>query len=80
MKLADTHCHLYFDNYNKDRKAVLTRAGEAGVERILVPGIDLVTSQEALILPKNSTVYMPRLGFILTVLLPGTAAHSKLWR
>lgn len=48
MKLADTHCHLYFDNYNEDRQAVLTRAGEAGVKRILVPGIDLLTSQQAI--------------------------------
>lgn len=48
MKLVDSHCHLYFENYNKDRQSVLTRAWEAGVERILVPGIDLVTSQAAI--------------------------------
>jgi TatD DNase family protein len=48
MNLTDTHCHLYFDNYDKDRPAVLARAWEAGVERILVPGIDLATSQAAI--------------------------------
>jgi TatD DNase family protein len=58
MKLTDTHCHLYFDNYAKDRPAVLTRAWEAGVERILVPGIDLVTSQAAINLAeKHAQVY-----------------------
>ncbi len=45
--LTDTHCHLYFDQYDKDRDAVLTRAWEAGVERILVPGIDLASSAVA---------------------------------
>lgn len=46
--LIDTHCHLYFDAYDGERQAVLTRAGEAGVERILAPGIDLATSRAAL--------------------------------
>jgi len=48
VRLVDTHCHLYFDAYDRDREAVLTRAWEAGVERILVPGIDLASSQTAL--------------------------------
>jgi TatD DNase family protein len=48
MKLTDTHCHLDFRNYQEDRDAVLTRAWEAGLERILVPGIDLQTSQAAI--------------------------------
>lgn len=50
MKLTDTHCHLYFSNYDKDRHAVLARAWEAGVERILVPGIDLPSSHAAIAL------------------------------
>ena len=48
MTHVDTHCHLYFDAYDKDRDAVLSRAWEAGVERILVPGIDLASSRAAL--------------------------------
>ncbi|MBC8508117.1 MAG: TatD family hydrolase [Anaerolineales bacterium] len=46
--LTDTHCHLYFNNYDKDRDAVLARAWQAGVERILVPGIDLPSSRAAI--------------------------------
>lgn len=45
--LADTHCHLNLDTYNNDRVEVLERARIAGVERILVPGIDLASSREA---------------------------------
>jgi len=45
--LVDTHCHLNFDSFNNDRETVLERARQAGVERILNPGVDLATSQEA---------------------------------
>ena len=48
MILTDTHCHLDFRNYDHDRRAVLERAWDSGLERILVPGIDLQTSQAAL--------------------------------
>lgn len=46
--LTDSHCHLYFDVYNEDQDDVITQAWNAGVERMLVPGIDLPTSEAAL--------------------------------
>jgi TatD DNase family protein len=45
--LADTHCHLDFHVFDEDRGAVLDRAREAGVGRILNPGIDLPSSRNA---------------------------------
>ena len=45
--LTDTHCHLNFHNYNNDRGSVIQRAKEVGVGRILNPGINLETSNEA---------------------------------
>lgn len=45
--LTDTHCHLDFNHYVRDRTNVLARAWEAGLERILVPGVDLPSSQAA---------------------------------
>lgn len=47
MRLVDSHCHLDFASFNDDREAVITRAGENGLERMLVPGIDLDTSRAA---------------------------------
>ena len=44
--LCDTHCHLNFDSFDADRPQVLESARVAGVGRILIPAIDLQTSQD----------------------------------
>jgi len=46
--LVDTHCHLNLSAYDTDREEVLDRARSAGVERILIPGVDLPSSQIAI--------------------------------
>ena len=45
--LADSHCHLFFNFFTDDLDDVLRRAWENGVTHILIPGIDLETSQQA---------------------------------
>lgn len=47
MRFTDTHCHLDFNQFDPDRGAVMHRALEAGLERLLVPGIDLASSRAA---------------------------------
>ncbi len=37
VNLIDTHCHLDFDRYDGDRDAVIQRAHEVGVTRIIIP-------------------------------------------
>ncbi len=48
MRLIDSHCHLNADRFLGDEAAVLERARTAGVERILVPGWNLASSERAL--------------------------------
>ncbi len=45
--LTDTHCHLNLNTFDADLEEVLERAFQSGVERILVPGIDIETSIRA---------------------------------
>jgi TatD DNase family protein len=42
--LIDTHAHIHFDSYDEDVDAVIGRATEAGVERIICVGVDAVDS------------------------------------
>lgn len=48
MELVDTHCHLTFDAFKSDIEQVIEQAEMAGVNRILVPGLDLPSSREAI--------------------------------
>lgn len=63
MELTDTHCHLYWNQFNADRPAVLARAAAAGVIRILVPGIDAATSREAVNLAEENPGVYAAVGF-----------------
>lgn len=48
MRLIDSHCHVQADRFSGDVDLVLDAARSAGVERILVPGWDLASSERAL--------------------------------
>lgn len=51
---TDTHCHIDFDRFDKDRVEVLIRAWDAGLVWILNPGIDIETSKAAIDLSKSN--------------------------
>ena len=48
MRLVDSHAHLNADRFDDDLDAVLGAAHDAGVERILVPGWNVRSSERAL--------------------------------
>lgn len=51
--LVDSHAHLQHDRFAADLDPVLERAREAGIERILVPGWDVASSEAALVLAER---------------------------
>jgi len=53
LKLTDTHCHLDLNKFDADREAVLERAIQAGVGRILIPALTLPSSRSALKLSQS---------------------------
>jgi TatD DNase family protein len=46
--LFDTHCHLMDEQFDNDLDEVIRRAHDAGVNRIVIPGIDVETSKKAI--------------------------------
>ena len=46
--LTDTHCHLDFDRFDKDRDQIIDRAKDVGISRILNPGITVESSRSAI--------------------------------
>ncbi len=41
MKLIDTHTHIYLPEFDSDRDAAVNRALESGIEKLLMPNIDI---------------------------------------
>ena len=48
MRLIDSHCHLNADRFDPDADQVIGAARLAGVERVLVPGWNVASSERAL--------------------------------
>jgi TatD DNase family protein len=63
MRLTDTHCHLDFNKFDEDREAVIQRARDAGVTRILIPALDLESSHAGLQLAVSHPDIFAAVGF-----------------
>src|SRR4030095_5361282 len=48
MKLIDTHCHIYSDEFDPDRTVMLARAQDEGITKMLMPAIDSSTHKQML--------------------------------
>ncbi len=60
--LIDTHCHLDFNRFDDDRDEVVARAVQSGVERIIVPAIDLKNQASVLAISERYPGVFAALG------------------
>jgi TatD DNase family protein len=61
--LTDTHCHLDFNKFDEDRDAVIQRALDAGIRRILIPGLDWESSLAAVHLAGSRPEIFAAIGY-----------------
>src|ERR1043166_2478881 len=61
--LTDPHCHLDYDKFDPDRETVLAHAREAGLGRILVPGLEQRSSRAAVRLAESDPMVYAAVGF-----------------
>ncbi len=69
--LIDTHTHVHFEAFDKDRSEVLRRARDAGVVALIDPAIDLASARRALSLAHAHPGY-----FVAVGVHPNTAARA----
>lgn len=63
LRIVDTHSHLFTEEFDADRAAVLKRAKEEGVTRIYMPNIDETTIERLLqVCEDNSGYCFPMMG------------------
>ncbi len=62
-RLIDTHTHLYFDDFQEDFEATLQRAHEANITDMILPAVDLPTSNQIVELIDQHTSLWGAVGF-----------------
>lgn len=61
--LTDTHCHLDFNKFDEDRDAVIQRALDAGITRILIPALDHESSLAGINLAETHPNIFAAIGY-----------------
>jgi TatD DNase family protein len=61
--LTDTHCHLDFNKFDDDRDAVIQRALDMGIRRMLIPGLDWESSLAAIHLAGSRPEIFAAIGY-----------------
>lgn len=63
MEIIDSHSHLYLDHFEEDRQEVIDRCRQAGVDKVLLPNIDLDTvSQLHSLCAIDPDMFIPMMG------------------
>lgn len=60
--ITDTHAHIYWDGLREDVEGVIARSRAAGVERIVVVGTDVKSSQAAFEMCRGRAMLHPTAG------------------
>lgn len=43
MRLIDTHCHLYLEDFDPEQDELIQKAKDSGIDTLLLPNVDLTT-------------------------------------
>lgn len=60
--MLDIHTHLHFKDYDADRDAVIERACAAGVEKMILVGVDIESSRAAIALAEQHDFFFASIG------------------
>ena len=74
MIITDTHTHLYSEQFDEDREAMMQRAIEAGVTRFFIPAIDSTYTSAMFQLEKEYPQYV----HLMMGLHPTSVKHNYL--
>lgn len=58
----DTHCHIYLEEFDKDRDDMLQKAVTEGVTKFILPAIDSNTHEKLLLLAQKNAQILPMMG------------------
>ena len=72
--ITDTHTHLYSEQFDEDRKAMIQRAKDAGVSRFFIPAIDSSYTDRMLTLEEEN----PEDVFLMMGLHPTSVRENYL--
>ena len=63
MKLIDTHCHIYYDDYKKNFNSILERAEKNNISHIICVGVDLDSSIKCIELSETHEMIYATVGY-----------------
>ncbi|MCG1037536.1 TatD family hydrolase [Polaribacter sargassicola] len=72
--ITDTHTHLYSEQFNEDRTAMVQRAKDAGISRFFIPAIDSTYTEKMFALEKE----FPNDVFLMMGLHPTSVKENYL--
>lgn len=61
--IIDTHAHLFYEEIKKEIDEVIERAKQQSIEKIIVPAIDIETSEEILKMADDHEMIFAAVGF-----------------